>query len=267
MCKKFAVLAITVAAVVALLSFTKAGSYGRTLWKQARESACRNVPVELEIQRLKDEVDRLTPDLKKNIGTVANEMARVQRLEDEINQTRDNLEKQKEKLLQMTGDLKGGETEFIKNGKVYSRKDMAEKFSQDWESYKRAEADLATRVQILESRKQKLEIAKAQLSEIQKQERTLRLQIEQLETDLQLVRLAQTQNTVVLDDSRLSDIKRSMSDLQERITAEKMKAELEARFFPNSYVQGIDTQPPRPISEVVKEAEDYLRGPKVASGR
>jgi len=251
--------------LVAVLSMTKLGSYMKVCWNRGRDAVVQAVPIEDQIAVLKEEVKKLTPALDKNMSIVANEQASIERLEKEINTVKDNLVKHKDRLLGMGKDLDSGATEFIYGGKVYDRKEVAQRFSLDWESFKRAEAELKTKQQVLEARRQKLAIAKDQLAAMKDQQSQLELQIAQLETDLQMVRLAQTKNTVQLDDSRLSDVKRSVADLQERINAEKIKSELEGQYFPNKVMVGADTPAPRPISELIKEMRDHVGENKIST--
>src|SRR5579871_3788331 len=77
MCKKLALTVAILAGVAAVLTFTRFGSYSRTIIAEIKQSAKDQVPVELEIKRLKDEVSRLGPDLRKNLSVVAEQMASV----------------------------------------------------------------------------------------------------------------------------------------------------------------------------------------------
>jgi len=244
--------------LVAVLSYTKLGGYMKVVCNRAHNAASQSVPIEFEIERMKEEVKKLTPALDRNMSIVANEQASTERLEKEINTTKEALVKQRERILTMGRDLEGEAKEFIYGGKVYTRSEVSQRFSLDAESYKRAEAELKNKQQVLETRRTKLAVAKQQLAEMKGQQESLELQIAQLETELQMVRLAQTKNTVVLDDSKLSDVKRSVADLQERINAEKIKSELEAQYFPNKGAINTDAPAPRPINELIKEFREHV---------
>jgi hypothetical protein len=73
-----------------------------------RVSANKQVPVEFEIERIKGQVAKLVPDMKKNLGAIAEEMVAVENLREEIARTRVKLEDQKQNILTMTADLETG---------------------------------------------------------------------------------------------------------------------------------------------------------------
>jgi len=244
--------------LVAVLSFTSLGGYMKVVCNRTRAVVNHSVPIEFEIERLKEEVKKLTPALGRNMVTVANEQASINTLEGEVKTVRENLARQKTALSNMVRYLDSPEKEFISEGKVFERKDVIQRLSLNHEAYKRAAADLKNKEQVLDTRKQKLEVAKAQLSAMRDQQNQLELQISQLETELQMVRLAQTKNTVVLDDSKLSDVKRSITQLRERIDAERIKTELEARYFPSDRTDAAETSTPRPVSELIGEVRQLI---------
>jgi peptidoglycan hydrolase CwlO-like protein len=262
--KKFVLVAgLVVALGAALFGFTKVGSYFGTAWKQVRQSASNQVPIEFEIERLKNEISQLMPDLKKNLSIVAEEMAAVERLEKDIQTTQGNMEKQKGTLLTMARDLETKETSFIYGPKVYSRDDVARKLTLDWKSYRICESELKTKEQVLDAKKRALAAAKEQLNSIKEQEQQLKLQIAELEAELKNVRLAQTKSRFSIDDSRLSEVKRSIEELRFRLDKERKEATLQAEFFGNQFAEGIDTPAPRPVSEIAKEIREQLEGSKV----
>lgn len=263
MLKKVAMTAVGLVALGVVLSFTKAGSYMHLACNKARNFTANQVPIEFEIERLKNEVTQLVPDLKKQLGQVAEEMAGVERLDREITTAKANLEKEKVKLLQMARDLETGETHFIYLGKTYNREQVASKMSRDWESYKRSESEIKNREKVLTARRQSLETAKEQLAQIKEQEQILKLQIAELEAELKTVRLAQTKAKFQVDDSRLGEIKRSIEDLRTRIVSEQKRIELEGQFA-NDFQPGAETAAPRPVSEVAREIRESLEGSKVA---
>jgi peptidoglycan hydrolase CwlO-like protein len=259
-------MALTVAilaGVAAVLTFTRFGSYSRTIISEIKQSAKEQVPVELEIKRLKDEVSRLGPDLRKNLSVVADQMASVERLEKEIATTQTNLERQKAVLLKMATDLETPETTFIYESKAYNRDQVARKMDLDWKSYKIAQTELRNKEQFLELKRRELENAKAKLDSVRDQERSLRLEIAELEAEFSSVNLMKAKNRFVVDDSRLGDVKQSIEELRFRLEKEKKLAGLEAEYFGNEVV-GSDRPVVRPATEVAREIREQLEGAKVA---
>jgi peptidoglycan hydrolase CwlO-like protein len=263
--KKLFLAAGVVATVLAVLTFTKMGSYARTAWSKARDGAAKQVPIEFEIERIKNEITQLIPDLKKNLSVVAEEMAAVERLEKDIATTKTNLEKQAGILRKMANDLKTSETSFIYEGKMIQREQVARKLALDYRSYGIAESELKTKEQVLEAKRRALAAAKEQLNSIKEQEQQLKLQVAELEAQVKTVRLAQCKSKFSIDDSRLSEIKRSIEDLRYRLVAEQNSTALEAEFFGNEFIGGLDKPAPQPITELANEVLQRLDGAKVVA--
>jgi predicted nucleic acid-binding Zn-ribbon protein len=252
--------------LVAVLTCTKLGGYFRVGWHRAGEITSQWVTPETEIARLKLEIGGLTKEVDKNITLVANEQAAVDRLDREITNAKEALAKKRDTLMNMGKDLDSGETEFIYGGKVYTRKEVAQRFSIDWESFKSQEATLASRKEILTVRQAKLATAKEQLAAMKNQQETLQLEITKMENQLAKVRLEQTQSNFALDDGQLSKVKSDMADLQQRIEAERNKTELAKQYNPSKpNTINADAPAPRPVSEIVKEMREHFGDAKVSS--
>jgi len=263
MCKNFGVTILAVAAIAALLTFTKLGSYSRTAWTRVTESTKAQVPIEFEIDRLKGEVKQLIPDLRKNLSIVAEQMASVERLDKEVQTTKANLDKQETALRKMANDLVGTDTTLVYEGREFSRDSVGRKFELDKKAFKIAQSELKTKEQMLALKRKELENAKAKLDAIRDQERALKLEIQEIETDLQTVRLQQTKNRFVVDDSRLGEVKKSIEELRFRLETEKRTASLEAEYFGNDILEGAEKPAARPASESAREFLKELDGSKV----
>src|SRR5262249_23100585 len=158
---------------------------------------------------LNTEVGQLLPDLKKNLSVVAEQMAAIERGEKEVVTIKGNMEKQEVALRKMAQDLLTTETTFVYEGRTVNRDQIARKLELDRKAYKIAQSELKNKQQFLEYKKRELEAAKAQLDSVRDQERSLKLEIAELEAEFQNVKLAQTRNRFQVDDSRLADVKRS----------------------------------------------------------
>jgi peptidoglycan hydrolase CwlO-like protein len=267
MCKKLAIMGAVVIGLVAVLGFTKVGSYSRTAWKEIREGAQNQVPIEWEIKRLKEQVAQLIPDLRKNLSIVAEQMAYVERLEREIQTTKANLATQDAVLVKMAQDLRTQETSFIYAGKVYNREQVGRKFVLDKKAFEIATQELDTKEKMLEIKRRELEAAKAKLDSVRQQEASLKLEIAQLEADFQNVQLAKTKNRFVVDDSTLDDVKKSIEELRFRLEKERNLARLEAEHFGNDTIEGVDRPAPRPIEDIAREFLEQRNGNKVVNER
>lgn len=255
MCRKIGYLAVAGMVAIAILTFTRAGSYSRTVWTQVKTSAQNQIPVEFEIERLKQEVTQLIPDMKKNRSLVAEEMVAVENLRQEIGTTRANLDKQKNDLVALAKDVENGEAQVTLNNRTYTAERIKEKLARDLAGYKRSLAELKAREQLLDAKERALDVAKEQLAAMMDQKRELEVQIAQLEAEIKTVRLAQTKSQFTLDDSRLSEIKRTIAELRNRLKVEITELELEGQYSVDPTVK---PEKAKPTSDVAREVLQYF---------
>jgi chromosome segregation ATPase len=257
MFKKIFLAALAIGAGMFILNHTRLGSYGYTAWNKAKKSVKCQVPLEFEIERVREQVKQLVPDMKKNLSQIAEEIVAIENLKEEIKVARVNLAKNKEVVRTMTDDLETGTFPISYNGIKYSRERITERLANDIKSCVRCEEDLKLKEGLLENKERALDMAREQLTSIRSQKEQLELQIAQLEADLKAVRLAQTKSTIQLDDSRLAHIKASLQDIRNRMQVEKVRGDLEGQF---SNDLTIKVEKKKTSEEVIREAKAYLGG-------
>jgi chromosome segregation ATPase len=232
MMKKIGIASVVVLAGLILVTTTSLGSYAKLAIKKAKEGVKSQVPPEVEIERIRDEISQLGPDMNKHLNALAQEMVQIERLREDVKQTRANLDVQKKYILQMREDLKNkSETEFIDyGGNRYTAAKVKTKLSRDWESYKQGEASLKAKEDLLEAKEQSLASAREQITAMKVRKEQLEVQVAQLEAELKNLRLTEARGCVKFDDSRLAHIESSMSEIRDRVNVAKRTAELSAEY-------------------------------------
>lgn len=224
-------------------------SYTSTAWSKARNNLKNQVSLEFEIERVRNEVAQLVPDMKKNLSAIAEEMVAVENLQKEIAGTKAALAQQKENILTMTKDLDEGSTTLVYGGKHYSAARVQEKLDRDYASYKVCAAELKSKEQLLEAKERSLEATREQLDSLRSQKQELEIQVAQLEAEIKTVRLAQTRNQFHLDDSQLSRCKASLAEIRNRLNIEIRTQDLEAQF----------ANDPIPVEKKAKPANELIK--------
>jgi chromosome segregation ATPase len=260
MCKKMLLMALAVGAGLFVLSSTRLGSYGQTFWGKIKHSAKQQVPLEFEIERVKQQVAQLVPDMKNNLTTVANEIVAVENLREEIKTAHANLAKQKTSIQTMTEELKSGNERVVFGGQRMTRTRMAEALAQNIRSSQRLEEEIKAREQLLEHKERALDSAREQLASIRSQKEQLEVEVARLEAELKAVRLAQTKSKFQFDDSKLAEIKRTLGDIRNRLRVTQVETDLQNQFGED--LTPTAERPVKSADEVIKQAEAYLSGSK-----
>lgn len=263
MCKRFGLGAmLTVLGLFAVYKAAGLDSYAGTAWSKVSSSVKREVPLEFEIDRVRHEVSRIVPEIKKQYTALAEEIVAVDRLKEEIVVTRANLQRQKDVILAMKKDLESGDSTVSYDGRTFSASRVREKLTRDFDLYKRCETELKTREQLLDAREKSLEAAREQLAAMKVQKQELEVRVAQLEAKLKTVRLAQTRNRFQLDEGQLARCKAALAQLETRLDVEATKEALAGDLVSDP----IPVEKKKPAAELTKEIDSYFTAPAKIAG-
>jgi len=257
MLKKLVFVAAAVVAGLFVLNTTNLGSYASTAWKKVRASCSKQVPLEFEIERVRNEIAKLSPDMKDHLRAIAEETVKVDNLRDEIASTRTQLAEQKKKILAMRQDVdesKGKKTIWY-GEREFPVSRVKDKLAKDFQSYQHCEEALKNKERLLESKEAALITAKEQLTTMRSKKEELEVEVARLESDLKNLRLAQTRSNFQLDDTRLSRINASLASIRDRLKADNIVQDQEGQIAHDLEIQ---VEKKAKTAEVLKQIDDYF---------
>ena len=200
-----------------------AASYVGTAVGRIKDSIKDSVPVGFELDRARKMVKDLVPDIQRNMHMIAQEEVEVDRLDHQIADCRQKLDKDKADLLRLKGDAESTKQEFTYGARVYTVAQVKSDLSNRFERFKTADATLKSLEGIHDARQKGLEAARQKLEAMLAAKRQLEVDIENLEARKKMVEVAQTTSNFQFDDSQLGQVKELVSDLRTRLqVAEKM---------------------------------------------
>lgn len=218
-----------------------------TAWKKARTCVERQISPEFEIERIRGQIAKLSPDMNRHIEKIAEATVECASLQRKIELVSSELDKRQKDMLAMTEKVERG---LIPVG--YTPTNMKEKLARDLKSYKNCERDLSNKQKLLEAKQKALEAARNQLRTIQTSRQELEVEVARLEAELAQVRAETAASKIVLDDSRLGKIKGSIEKLRETIEREKQVVELTGQFGGDPVVEA----KVEPVKDVVAEIRE-----------
>ncbi|MDX1962972.1 MAG: hypothetical protein SFX18_07455 [Pirellulales bacterium] len=202
---------------------TSAHSYVSTGWGRFSETVQDSVPVEFEIDRARQMVRDLIPQIKKHMHTIAKEEVAVQNLDAQINTAEEKLAKDRADLGKLKNDLAAGKDNYRYGGRTYTVSQVKNDLANRFERFKTADATLGSLKDILSARQKSLDAARAKLEGMLVAKRQLEAEVENLDARLKMVELAQTNNEYNLDDSQLGHVRELIASLRGRLqVAEKL---------------------------------------------
>ena len=197
---KKAVIGVAAAALLSTLVFGRdAISYVKTFGSSARQAIKAEVPIEFEIQRARDMVANLLPDIRECMHVIAEEEVNVEHLSKEIARAENDLGKQKDEILALRRHIDSGRQVYQTSTRAFSCNEVKRDLSSRFDRYKTAETTVASKRQILHAREQSVSAAREKLEGMLNEKRNLEVQLENLDARLKTVQAAQTASNVQLD--------------------------------------------------------------------
>jgi len=217
--------------LLAVLFFGRdALSYLGTTVSRVHDSVRESVPVEFEIERARDMIEDLKPEIRRNMQLIAKEEVEVERLEKQAKQAETKLEKNRAELMRLKADLDTGKSTFEYAGHRYTASQVEEDMSNRFERFKTQDATIAKLHSILGARKKGLEAAHEKLESMLAAKRQLEVDIENLEARQKMVEVAQTTSEFNFDDSHLARTKELIDEIGTRIEVAERLVDAEGYF-------------------------------------
>jgi len=216
--------ALAVGGTATLLG-TSAFSYIRTGVHTIRKEVKSQIPVEVEIQRCRDMITQIDPEIANNLQAIAREEVEIERLQREVGSKKNKLETAKSHIMRLRNDLSEERPHYVYASRTYTPTQVRQDLSRCFDRFKVQEANVEQLDKILVARERKLEVARANLEAMLASKRKLEVEVENLEARNTMVKIAASNLSFSLDDSQLARTRDLMTDIETRIeVAEKMSA-------------------------------------------
>lgn len=196
-------------------------SYVGTFVHSSRAAVRDRVPVEFELARARDMVKGLVPEIKNHMHLIAKEEVDVARLRSQIKRQQEQLSKNRADIERLTGDLKRGDSNYAYGGQMYTSKQVETDLSRRFEVYKDRESQLSNMKDLLNVREQRVVAANEKLRAMESAKEQLLVEIEQMETRLALVKVAQASAHLNIDDSSLARTRQLIDEIGAKIEVQE----------------------------------------------
>ena len=257
---KKSLIGVAAAAVLGALVFGRdVFSYAKTFGCSARDAIKSEVPIEFEIQRARDMVENLVPDIRNCMHLIAEEEVNVEHLSKDIASAENELQKQKDQILALRRDVDEGRQTYRYASRTYTSNEVKRDLASRFERFKTAEGTLDSKRAILKAREEAVSEGRKKLDGMLQAKRDLEVQLENLDARLKTVQAAQTASNVQLDDSQLARAKKLISDLNKQLDVRQRMLDAEGKFTGLIPVESANSVP----EDLSNQIDEYFgRGKK-----
>ncbi|MFO0914939.1 MAG: hypothetical protein U0795_18415 [Pirellulales bacterium] len=213
------------AALLTAVCGRDASSYLATSWGQAKETVRQAIPTPFELERARQMVDQLEPEMRDWMRTVAKEEIELERLQSQVDQLESQQKAERENLQQLSSDLQSGGTRFVYSGRDYTADQVRQDLKDRFECYKTNDQTLTSLQSMLAARENSLAKARRKVSEMVSMKTRLISEISNLEARHQLVQIHHATSDLKVDDSQLARTRELLDEIRTRIEVdEKVQA-------------------------------------------
>jgi phage shock protein A len=206
-------------------------SYISTTAAWINDSVREKVPVNFELERARNMIADLTPEVRRNMHLIAKEEVDVERLTEQVARLEARQRKGREGLMRVKAELDRGSQYLYCGATTYGAEEAKELMANRFERFKTDDQTLANLRKVLASRTKSLEAARKKLEGMLAAKQQLAAEVASLEARQKMVEVAQTTSDLNLDDSHLARTKDLIRDIETRIQVDERLADanLESR--------------------------------------
>ncbi len=220
MIKKAAYGTLAVVTIGGMVFGTDVFSYARTGFHSAQSKIRSEVPLEFEIERAREEVAQLLPEVRKSMHVIAEEQVAVANLQKSIEKRELALEDQEEAILSLNADLKSGDAQFVYAGHAYTQREVEKDLAERLNRFKTADETLKREQELLSAKEKALNTHRETLEGMLSQRKSLEVELERLEARLKTINARKQIASIEVDDSQLNRVKTIIQKIDKRLDVE-----------------------------------------------
>ncbi|MCA9213173.1 MAG: hypothetical protein KDB27_08920 [Planctomycetales bacterium] len=205
-------------------------SYATSSLGWVRTSVKNSVPVSLQIERAREMVQKIQPEVYRNKQLIVREEVQLERLADRISAIEGKQIAEKKNILRMKDDLGTGDRHIYYASTRYSREQVEVDLSNRFRRYKTRSEELDhLRAQYTQQAKL-LETAHEKLDKMLNSRSQLVAEIAKLEAQEKMVSVAKSASEFAIDDSQLARASELIRDIEARLTVDQRMLQESVEF-------------------------------------
>jgi hypothetical protein len=228
---KYSVLAALILTVGSFVMFgSKAWSYARSTVHGWRTALDDSVPVEYELERARDMIDQIIPEMHANIRMIAQEEVELEQLKQDIQRSEESLSEQEIRIARLTDLLQREQAVYVFGENQYSRADLKRDLASKFERYKEAKLVLEGKHRLAQQRKGSLQSAIEMLDKARSKKALLEQKVAALAGKHRLIEAASMGSQLSVRNSKMAQAEKLLTQIQKRLAVSERVLAHEGRF-------------------------------------
>src|SRR3954454_17350289 len=253
MIKKAILLALGVGITTSVLFGRNAASYVSTTYHRLTSSVEEAVPVDFQIDRARQMVRDLDPEIRRSMHVIAKEEVALEQLNSQLNNNQDKADKDKKDILRLQTDLRQNKGTYHYASRSYTTDEVKHELSNRFNRFKVGDDTPASMKQMRDAREKNLDAARQKLAAMNNARRKLEVDVQNLEAKRKLVEVAQASSDYVFDDTQLARAKDLINDIRTRLDVAAKLANADVNVPPE--IQLNDASP----ADITDQVTEYFK--------
>lgn len=252
---KLGVLSVAAMAIVGGVVFGRdLCSYVSSSARSVRTAVKHTVPVEFELRRARDLVDDIVPEMQANVRLIAQQEVEIDSLRRDIDASRNAIDAERAKVVKLREALATSQTTFAFGRFNWTRDEVKQDLARRFDGLKEAEVILSGKERLLSNREKSLQAAIQTLERTRQQKVLLESQIAALDGQNQLIKAASVGSKFEIDNSKLAQTERLISDIRKQLDVAERVLAHEARFVEPIQVDSMSEK------DLLTQIDEHLSG-------
>lgn len=193
--------------------------------KSIQQSARQSVPVEFELDRAKEQINEILPDLQSQVRMIAEEEVAIVRLEKEVAADQARMEKLEKTISALREKARSQQVSFSMGAMKMDRTQFTNHLQTRFNHFKQAKLSTQSKQRLLEKRRAGLAAAVTLLEEMRIRQSELELKVESLAAQHRLLKASKIESGTLVDGSQLSKANQLLGQIENRLAvAERVMA-------------------------------------------
>ncbi len=254
--KSSVLLGLGIFLVAVLLFGPAAGNFFSSSLRHVRTEVNDRIPIEFELERAKNMLEEIIPEMTANIQLISQEEVEIAALKGEIDNNIKPLAMERSQIENMSQQMCVQKAAYSVGGHQFTRQELTEDLSNRFERYKECEMLQQSRVKMLETRQRALENAIKTLASTRQNKQLLENKIASLESQYRLIQASSVGSGYSIDNSSISKSEKLISQIKKRLDVAERVLANKGKFLDEK--QPVMANSSVNSDELVSQIQDYF---------
>ncbi len=264
MFKSSVLLCLAVFLVAVLLFGPHAMDYVRGTVNHIQRGVANNVPIDFELERAKDMLEEIIPEMRANVKLISQEEVEIAALKTEIDSSVKPLAMERQAIENLNQQLCLHKASYQVGGHQFTRQELTDDLARRFERFKESEMVRQSKEKMLKIREKSLSNAIKTLENTKQNKQLLENKIASLESQYRLIQASSVGTEYSIDNSKISQTEKLIGQIKKRLDVAERVLANEGKFLESKTTAEFTVEDAVNEEELIGQIRDYFNSDEPA---